>query len=119
MISVTLPWPAKALWPNGRAVWQVKAQQVKLHRAWARNAVQGEHGARQWPQTGYRVTITAHPKPKGPAPDADNTVAACKAFFDGIADAMGVDDRTFTVAPVICGDRRPHGAIVISIEAIE
>jgi len=46
-------------------------------------------------------------------------VAACKAFFDGIADAMGVDDRTFTVAPVICGDRRPHGAIVISIEVEE
>ena len=33
-------------------------------------------------------------------PDKDNALSACKAYFDGIAEAIGVNDNLFDPQPV-------------------
>lgn len=63
-----------------------------------------------------RIVITAYPKPKGPAPDKQNVIAACKAAFDGIADALGINDREFPAPMVKFGPRDRMGKIRIDIE---
>ena len=50
-------------------------------------------------------------RPSGPAPDEDNINAACKSYLDGIADALGVNDRNFAVHRPVIGERRRHGAV--------
>ena len=101
-----LPYPHKALWPNGRAHWAAKAKETKLHRAWAFAAMRAclppsfKHDGDRIP-----IRITVHPKGRGVAPDKDNALAAAKAYLDGIADALGVDDSIFDPQPVKMAER--------------
>jgi len=98
---IDLPYPNKALWPNGRAHWAAKARETKLHRAWAFAATRAYIGP-GYKHDGSRIAIrlTVHPKTNGVAPDKDNCLAACKSYLDGIADALGVDDSLFDPQPV-------------------
>lgn len=98
-MTVDLPYPHKALWPNGRAHHHAKAREVKKHRAWACTATQGALGtAKGFVPTS--ITLHVHAKPKGPLPDKDNCIAAAKSSLDGIADALKVNDRNFP-APLV------------------
>lgn len=110
---IQLPYPRKALWPNGRSHWRAKAKQVKKHREWARLATLADATR---PTVVGRLIVTLYPKPTGPAPDRDNIVAACKAYVDGIADAYRTDDRDWPVPTVIIAERCAHGAVVVAIE---
>lgn len=100
---VDLPYPAKALWPNGRTDRYGKWREVKKHRAWAHTATlealqrDGTGGLGQLP---VPLKIRVHAKPRGPLPDKDNCVAAAKSLIDGIADALRVNDATFA-APTV------------------
>lgn len=102
MIRVDLPYPNKLLWPNGRTrAPQAKARQVKLHRRWGNEmtmASPGWHGFA--PSDSVPVHIIVSRKAAGPYPDMDNTVAAAKAYLDGIADRLGINDRLFA-APTV------------------
>lgn len=53
-------------------------------------------------QTGERIPIrlTVSCKPRGPEPDRDGCISAAKAYFDGIALALGQNDRLFDPQPV-------------------
>jgi hypothetical protein len=59
-------------------------------------------------QTGGRIPVrlTVSAKPKGPLPDKDNALAACKAYLDGIAEALGINDSLFDPQPVHFSGRR-------------
>lgn len=96
---VDLPYPHKALWPNGRAHWAAKARETQKHRQWAHLATLAELNACE-PFTPATVTIRVYPKPRGPLPDRDNCIAACKAMLDGVADALAVNDRDFPAPKV-------------------
>lgn len=102
-MRIELPYPAKALWPNGRAHHMAKAREVKKHRAWAFAATlealqrEGTGGAGQSPMP---ITIHVHARPKGPLPDRDNAIAASKSLLDGIADALRLNDRDFAAPQV-------------------
>ncbi len=102
--SVTLPWPHKSLWPNGRAHWASKARETAKHKDWAWKAGMA---AKLPCGSSERIPILMifHPKPKGPAPDQDGCISSCKAYLDGIAKAMGVDDRLFDIQPPIIAER--------------
>lgn len=117
MIRVELPYPAKALWPNGRAHHQVKAREVKKHRAWSDLATLVAVQARpDWMPDfmPFRIKITVHAKPKGPLPDRDNCVAAAKAYLDGIAQRLNINDRLFA-APTVEFSATRSGRFVIEI----
>jgi len=47
--------------------------------------------------------------------DWDNCVSSLKAAMDGVADALGVNDRRFRVHPVLSQEVRPGGQVVVKI----
>jgi hypothetical protein len=111
---IDLPFPHKALWSNGRAHWAVKAREVKKYRkaAWTaalaiRDKVHHTGGL-------VPVHIICHPKARGPAPDRDAVVSAAKSAIDGIADAIGINDRRFAAPTVEISPERT-GRFIITI----
>lgn len=103
MIRVDLPYPHKLLWPNGpRSNRHAVAGEKKKHRAWAHTGTMADPAWHEFvPGDGLvPVKITVSRKAAGVYPDRDNSVAAAKAYLDGIADRLGVNDRTFE-APVV------------------
>lgn len=88
-ITITLPLPPRALSPNGRSHWAIKAKAVKRYRAdaaIAAMAAMNEVGIAppRWERATATVRVykrTAH------RTDSDNMTASLKAGIDGIADA--------------------------------
>lgn len=112
MSGIVLPFPHKSLWPNGRAHWATKAREVKKHRQWANIAMRA--ASLCIADSPIPVRIVCHPKRTGPAPDRDNIIAAAKAYLDGIADYLCIDDRHFAAPTVeIAGER--SGQFIICI----
>lgn len=122
MIRVELPWPHKALWPNGRPHHMAKAREVKKHRQWANTATLAAYGAFAEVLFDHLfddpipIHIIVHAKPKGPLPDKDGCVSASKAFLDGIADRLGINDRHFA-APTVEFATPRDGRFIIEIGA--
>lgn len=113
---IVLPYPHKALWPNGRAHWATKAREVKKHRQWAATAMLGASLCIM--DSPIPIHITVHPKAKGPAPDRDNCVAAAKSYIDGIAQYLCVNDRHFAAPTVSISDER-SGQFIITVGETE
>lgn len=106
MKHVILPWPYEALWPNARPHWAAKAKATKAYRFAAKCLVgNAEPGV---------IRITFCPKSRGPLPDMDNAIAAFKAGQDGIADALGVNDRDLIFTHEF-GDRCKDGGVIVDI----
>jgi crossover junction endodeoxyribonuclease RusA len=109
---IILDYPHKALWPNGRSHWAEKARQfksAKLAAAWATRAANIRLGDSPIP-----LHIEVRPKRYGPAPDRDNAISAAKAYIDGIASALAIDDRHFAAPTVSISDKRT-GQFIITI----
>ena len=96
-LVIVLPVPARKLSPNGRTHWRRKAVLTKSARNRARLVTLqalGEHyHARGLPVPAFAGYSLAHFFPTAQPRDDDNADAACKAYRDGIADALGIDDR--------------------------
>ena len=105
-MRIVLPYPLPALWPNKRQHWSAKASATRTYRQWAKLAA---NTAKPGP-----VHLICCPKPFGPAPDMDNFIAACKALQDGLADAMGVNDRELRFTYEM-GSRCKDGAVIVEI----
>lgn len=108
-----LPWPPKELSPNARMHWAALSKVKRKYRNACREQaiVQGAQ-----PMAGYyfRVLVTFVP-PDRRKRDRDNLIASMKAGFDGLADALQVDDAgfipTYEVADAI------GGMVRITVEA--
>lgn len=115
-ISITLPWPPKELSPNFRtrstrmiAVRRKEYRKACFDAAWGR-------GIRPV-QVLSLNKITFHP-PGNYSYDDDNLRARFKAGRDGLAEAVGVDDRTFNNVPHPIGAVVKGGAVVALLEEI-
>lgn len=109
--SVTYPWPAKILSPNGRGGYRHKSIVTKNTR---KKSAEITHNAGLDPVNVANVSeVIFHPR--SDAQDKDNAVASCKALFDGIADAMGVDDVTFDPKYTMATPVK-DGAVVVVFE---
>jgi hypothetical protein len=110
---IVLPFPNKVLWPNGRTrnvrYRAAEFKKARTEAVWAAKAAGITIGNSPIP-----VHITVKPKAKGPAPDADNCVSAAKAYLDGIAAALSVNDRHFQ-APTVAISPERTGQFVICI----
>lgn len=93
-----LGWPVASLWPNVRSHWSTRARAVKIARTEAHFAAKAAKVAVEGDGPIYLI-IKASPRQRkqggGRPPDLDNLVAALKPSFDGLADALGVDDVRF------------------------
>jgi hypothetical protein len=100
---ITLPWPDKALSPNNRTHWAVKAKAVKVARRYGA-VVAREAGYSTRTYADYygklHIFIRYFAKTRN-YPDADNCLSASKAYLDGIADALGLNDRRFIYHPMV------------------
>lgn len=93
MSEVVLPWPPKECSPNGRLHW---ARKAKAARAYREACYVLARQARLVAPDSERIALSIefYP-PDRRARDDDNVIASFKAGRDGLADALGVDDRRF------------------------
>lgn len=110
---IELPFPHKALWPNGRPHFMTRSRETRKHRQWAKLAALADTTR---PSAPGRLVATFYPKRFGPLPDKDGCSASLKSYQDGIADAYGIDDSTFAEPSIQFGTRCEHGKVVIHIE---
>lgn len=115
-MRINLPFPDKCLWPNGgdRTHPAKIARLKKSHKAdahWAAKAA-----SPSVPVGGglIPVRLIVHAKAKGPLPDRDNCIAAMKSYQDGIAAAIGIDDKHFS-EPVVEFAQPRIGRFVIEV----
>ena len=99
-----MPWPNPTLSPNARKHWRRVASAKKQARKDGCNATFAalNGGLREARHNlagdfGIAVNVVFYP-PCNRRRDADNAAASLKAYFDGIADALAVDDCRFVPA---------------------
>lgn len=96
MTSLLLPWPSdKALSPNARVHWSVKARAKKAMRhSWALLAK--SQGLKAADTESLELHLVFMQKDRRQR-DLDNLLASCKAGLDGLADILGVDDSKWAI----------------------
>lgn len=99
MHEVILPWPPKELNPNARIHWAKKAPIAKKYKqvCWAlikeaRLVAPDCERIAMW--------LDFYP-PDRRARDDDNIIASFKHGRDGVALALGIDDKRFRVMPYV------------------
>ena len=113
-LTIELPWPVAALSPNARDRWGgIKARKAAKSYSWAITlGLMRAMGiqAKSW-QGAIAVGIVFHPAIDRER-DLDNFQAMMKASLDGIALALGVDDKQFRPVSTFGAKRRPARVLV-------
>jgi len=116
--ELVLPWPDRALHPNERVHWAVKAKAAKQARMLGFVTAR-EAGWRHMklPDGPLHVWIDgyAHDRRRR---DADGLLSSLKAALDGIAESLGVDDRRFVPHPWIKDEVRKPAEVRIRINCV-
>lgn len=113
LLIVYFPWPDSRLSPNARIGWKLRARLTKAVRERAAR-IAADHGLNPV-RSGIPVSVVF--RPPSARWDDDNIRAMGKATLDGLADAMGANDRDFH-PDVVIGDPIKGGAIAVMIEGI-
>lgn len=101
MITIILPWPPKALSPNSRGHWSIEYRAKRKARNDAYLFTKAVLGGKEspfslWNEDNGKIQVHCLFYPKADyAFDEDGLASRMKAFFDGIADGLSVDDRHF------------------------
>lgn len=112
---IELPFPASSLagHANGNGQWK-KIADTKKHREWARNAalaaklcVAGEGD----------ILVRVRFVPANRRGDRINFPNRMKPYFDGIADALGVNDSRFVPAYEFSAPEAP-GRVVVEVVSL-
>lgn len=118
--TVVLAWPDACLSPNARRHWRRIADAKADYRTKAYYAALQALGPNVWRLGAMRkinrvtVTYTFHPPGKRRMDD-DNAISCMKSARDGLAQALGVDDKLFTTGPVDWGEPVPRGSVVVTV----
>lgn len=109
---VTLPWPSSKLTPHAKGNWYSKSEATKGARWMAR--ITAMKAGVHLPTPDCSIYVELYPSAyRG---DVHNMPGRLKAYIDGIADAMGCDDRRFKIHwPVEWAGKRNPGAVVFRI----
>ena len=89
---IVLPFPSSALSGHNNGNPHAKAGIVRKHREWAAKATLGAKP--KLPAEGD-ITVTVRFVPPNDRGDRINFPIRMKPYFDGIADALGVNDKRF------------------------
>lgn len=118
-ILIELSWPAKQLSPNASVHHMTLhryRKAAKIEAGWATKISRPFHWGHDGP---FAVHVTAYPPKNWGTGDADNFVARLKSHFDGIAEALGVNDRQFQAPTLKWADKTERGKVVIAIRPME
>lgn len=110
-MSIELPWPPASLSGHNKGHWRTKSGIVAEHREWARRATLAANP--KIPEKGdIRVSATFYPPNcRG---DRVNYPNRLKPYWDGIADALKVNDSRFLPA-FHFAEPVKNGRVVITI----
>jgi crossover junction endodeoxyribonuclease RusA len=108
---ITLPFPPASLSGHNTGHWRAKSPIVAKHRTWAKLATIAAEIA--VPETGdIRISFTFYPPDN--RGDRLNFVNRIKPYADGIAEALGVNDKRF-LPSYHFGLPAKGGSIVVNI----
>jgi crossover junction endodeoxyribonuclease RusA len=113
---IELPFPAKILWPNGRGHHMAKHREFQKHKGWAKLATMAAAGRNFVPGGRVCWSATFYPKTRHPIDD-DNARSSLKAYQDGIAAALGINDRHFDAPAIHFAEPVKGGKVVVRVEA--
>ncbi len=116
IVAVELPLRLSTL-GNAKGHWRQKAAVAKAHRSTAALVLRASRVTPPAPGRRLLVTIT---RIAPAALDSDNLVGSAKHVRDGVADWLGIDDRSPLVTWVVeqeKGAPRTYGARVVIREA--
>ena len=99
-MQITLPWPPAVLNPNKRVHWSVKSKATKAYRK-ACYVLCLEAGLRGIPWDGDIHLWIDFVPPDRRGRDQDNMISSAKALFDGLSDALSVNDKRFRLHPYV------------------
>lgn len=108
---IELPFPPSSLSGHNTGHWRAKSAIVAKHRTWAKNATLAAHVLVP-PAGDIRIVTTFYPPDR--RSDRANYAVRMKPYFDGIADALKVNDRRF-VPHYQYGEVVLNGKVVILI----
>jgi crossover junction endodeoxyribonuclease RusA len=111
-MDIILPWPPSELSGHSGGHWRTKAAIIAKHRRWAFIAVKAVKIT--VPKSGdIPISVTFHAP--NDSSDRINYWNRCKPYFDGIADAIGVNDKRFLPAGYHIGENIKGGKVVVTI----
>ena len=96
MYEVKLPWYSQELSPNSRKHWAVVSRAKRQHKELANIYTRNANVNIDKDTSRVLLDITFCP-PSKRRMDLDNCLAGCKAYIDGIAEAIHVDDSKFHI----------------------
>lgn len=103
MPELILPWPPKILSPNARAHWSKRSKAAKAYRQEC--FVLCKSAKIKMPVTdGLVHFFVEFFPPDRRHRDDDNMIASFKSGRDGIADALGINDKKFRCHPSVSAD---------------
>lgn len=117
-IVVRLPWPDCRLNPNRKVHWAVRAKLRRDAKAWAcyaTIAAMNVSGMRVAPADRTVDIAVSYAPPDRRRRDEDNLTASLKAHFDGIAQALRIDDSFFHHKEVSWLPPVRHGAVFVKV----
>jgi crossover junction endodeoxyribonuclease RusA len=97
--EIVFPWPPGALNPNKRCHWSVKSKAAKGYREACHLLTKQSGALIDW-DGDVHVWIDFYPPDKRHRDD-DNMIAAFKSGRDGMADALGIDDKRIRIHPYV------------------
>jgi hypothetical protein len=90
---IELPWPPSSLSGHAKGHWRAKAAVTAKHRGWAKAATQAARIASPEGKGDIRIVVTFYPPNR--RGDRVNFPNRMKPYFDGIAEALKVNDSRF------------------------
>jgi len=114
MMRIVLPWPPKELSPNARPHHMAKRRALNKARSWGFAAAKEARVSIAAGDVPVILTVTFCPKTRNKV-DQDNAMASCKAYFDGIADALGVNDSLFRFREPVMAEPVKGGQVIVEI----
>lgn len=120
-LTITIPMsPPRALSPNSRVTWRRVRSAVANARDVAYYATLPQKSHHFPPDRRVRLDWTVAWEKGHRIMDDTNIKASLKAFEDGVAAALGLDDKHFTVGTVEqCRDSRGYGFTTVTLTAEE
>jgi hypothetical protein len=106
---IVLPFPSSSLSGHNSGSWYGKSSIVSKHREWAKNATLA---AKIAPPAEGDIAISVTFYPPDRRGDRINFPNRMKAYFDGIADALKVNDSRFVPSYRFAGPAKPGSVIV-------
>ena len=114
MAEIFFTWPDRKLSPNARHHWSVIARAKKAAKRTAYYTVL-EAGIGKIDAETINVRVSFYPPDRRPR-DTDNMIASCKAVFDGLSQAIGIDDSRWNLSISPRGPIEKNGLVKVQLE---